>query len=118
MCDQIHPDLKDDNEILARVDLALREGAQTVKITRRDYAMQQYWPAIKVVLQDAIEQMQKSVGSLRSIDAILLTGGGANLLAKVAADMLPDFTHLMEIDANLVGSNVRGFHVIAELYSA
>jgi len=118
VCDQIHPDLKDDNEILARVDLALREGAKTVKITGRDHDMQQYWPAVKGVLQDAVEQMQKSVGSLRSIDAILLTGGGAKLLAKVAADMLPDFAHLMEIDANPVESNVRGFHVIAELYSA
>lgn len=118
VCDQIHPDLKDDSEILARVDLALRQGAKTVKITGRNLEMQQYWPAVKGVLQDAIEQMQKSVGSLRSIDAILLTGGGAKLLAKVAADMLPEFSHLMEVDANPVESNVRGFHIIAELYSA
>lgn len=118
VCDQIHPGLKDDSEIVDRVDLALRQGAKTVKITGRNHEMQQYWPAVKGVLQDAIEQMQKSVGSLRSIDAILLTGGGAKLLAKVASDTLPEFSHLMEVDANPVESNVRGLRIIAELYSA
>ena len=118
VCDQINPNLKDDNEILSRVDRALREGSQTVKITGRDLEMQKYWPAVKGVMQDAIEQMMKSVGSLHNIDAILVTGGGAKLLAKVAADMLPEFAHLMEVDSNPVESNVRGFHVISELYSA
>lgn len=46
VCDQIHHGLKDDSEILARVDLALRQGAKTVKITGRNHEMQQYWPAV------------------------------------------------------------------------
>lgn len=115
VCDQIHPDLKDDAEIMARVDTALREGAEEVLITGRKYKVADFWPAVRGVLQDALEQMQKKVGSLHSIDSILLTGGGSKLLNKVIAEALPDFKHLLVTDEEPVFSNVRGFHMIAEM---
>lgn len=118
VCEQIHRELKDDPEIMARVDEALRLGKETVKVTGRDYDMAEFWPAVRGVLQHAVEQMQKSVGSLRNIDSILLTGGGSKLLAKVFNDMLPEFAHLVEIDQEPVASNVTGFHMIAEHYAA
>lgn len=118
ICDQIHPELRHDAEIMARVDRALWDSTPTVKITGRDYTMADYMPAVKGVLHDAIEQMQKSVGSLRNVDAILLTGGGAKLRNSVIVDMLPEVSHLIEIDKDPVSSNVRGFHMIAEIYSS
>ncbi|MBU0588323.1 MAG: hypothetical protein KJ852_04155 [Gammaproteobacteria bacterium] len=114
VCSQIHPELQNDHEIMARVDAALSSGAETVRITGRDYRMADYWPAVRGVLQDAVEQMQKSVGLLRNIDTILLTGGGSRMLSKVIGKMLPDFAHMIEMDEEPVFSNVRGFHVIAE----
>lgn len=114
ICDEIKPSLKDNPDIMARVDKALREGADIVRVTGRDYAMEVFEPVVSRVLADAIEQMRKSVGALDSVDKILVTGGGARLMDKAFRAALPEYAHLLEMDKDPVSSNVRGFHVIAE----
>jgi PRTRC genetic system protein D len=116
VCSQIHPELKDVPSIVDRVDKALRTGAETVSITGATHKMAAHWPAVRGVLHDALVQMHNSVGTLRDIDSILLTGGGSKLLSKVIDDELPEFKHLIEMDLEPVYSNVRGFHVIAEAF--
>ena len=76
--------------------------------------MDTFEPVVSRVLADAIEQMRKTVGSLDSVDKILVTGGGARLMAGAFRSVLPDYAHLMEMDKEPVASNVRGFHAIAE----
>lgn len=114
VCKSIKDGLQDDPEIVARVDKALREGAETVRIAGRDHEMGPHWPSVESILKDAIEQMLKSVGSLNNVETILLTGGGAKLLAGVVNSMLRDYAHMIQVDAEPVASNVRGFHTLAE----
>ena len=114
ICDEIKPGLKDNPDIMARVDKALHEGAEIVRLTGRDYAMEVFEPVVSRVLADAIEQMRKSVGALDSVDKILVTGGGSRLMDKAFRTVLPEYAHLLEMDRDPVASNVRGFHVIAE----
>lgn len=114
ICDEIKPGLKDNPDIMVRVDRALRESAKVVRVSGRDYTMATFEPIVSRVLSDAIEQMRKSVGSLDSIDQILVTGGGAPLLEKALRSTLPDYAHLLVMDREPVSSNVRGFHAIAE----
>ncbi len=114
ICDEIKPGLKDNPDIMARIDKALREGADTVSVTGRDHSMESFEPVVSRVLADAIEQMRKSVGSLDSVDKILLTGGGARLMDRALKSALPEYAHLLEMDREPVASNVRGFHAIAE----
>jgi plasmid segregation protein ParM len=114
ICNEIDPNLKHDAEIMARVDTALRTGAPMVRITGIEHPMAKFEQVVKGVLQDAIEQMRKSVGSLNNIDRILVTGGGAPLMHKALREALPKFQHLLEVDQEPVFSNVRGFHVLGE----
>lgn len=114
ICDEIKPGLKDNPDIMARVDRALRDGADVVSVTGRDYPMASFGPIVSRVLADAIEQMRKTVGALDSVDKILLTGGGAHMLDRALRAALPDFAHLLVMDKEPVASNVRGFHAIAE----
>lgn len=114
ICDEIKPGLKDNPDIMARVDRALREGTDVVRVTGREYSMVAFEPVVARVLADAIEQMRKSVGSLDSVDKILVTGGGARLMDRALRAALPDYSHLLEMDKEPVASNVRGFHAIAE----
>ncbi len=114
ICDEIKPGLKDNPDIMARVDRALREGSATVRVTGRDHSMDVFEPVVSRVLADAIEQMRKSVGSLDSVDKILVTGGGARLIAGAFRAALPEYAHLLEMDKEPVVSKVRGFHAIAE----
>ncbi len=118
VCNEIKPDLKDNPEIMNRVDRALRDSAETVLISGVTHQMRKFDSTVRRVLSDAIEQMQKSVGSIDGIDRILVTGGGAKLMFSALTDLLPQYKHLMEIDSEPVGSNVRGFHLLAEYQQA
>lgn len=114
VCKSIKAGLQDDPEIVARVDKALRDNADTVRIAGRDHKLNTHWPSVEAILKDALEQMLKSVGSLDNVETILLTGGGATLLERVARPALRDYAHMIQIDAEPIASNVRGFHAIAE----
>lgn len=114
VCDEIAPDLRDDAEVMARVDRALSDRSKTVTISGISYNMGAFDGVVRRVLRDAIEQMQKSVGSLNSVDQILLTGGGARLMHESLSDSLPKYRHLLKMDLEPVSSNTRGFHLLAE----
>lgn len=118
ICNEIKPDLKDNPEIMNRVDRALRDSASTLLISGVTHQMRKFDSTVRRVLFDAIEQMLKSVGSIDGIDRILVTGGGAKLMFSALTDALPQYKHLMEIDNEPVGSNVRGFHLLAEYQQA
>lgn len=115
VCDMINADWRHDPKVLAKVDLALRTNAPTMRITSREYEMIKYRPAAMAVVTEALDQMIKSVGSLHNIDEILLTGGGAALLEVPTKHRLKDFAHMVKVDPEPVYSNVRGFHMLAEL---
>lgn len=117
ICNEINPELKDNPEIMARVDKALRDNSDTVLISGVKHDMARFRPVVQRVLQDAIEQMRKSVGSLNAIDHILVTGGGGHLIYEALKETLPQYQHLLEMDRDPVSSNVRGFHALAEFQS-
>jgi len=117
ICDEIKPGLKDNPDIMARVDRALRDEDEFVTVTGIKYEMRKFEPIIHRVLDDAIEQMRKSVGSLDSMDKILVTGGGARMLKKALDVALPEYSRLIHVDDEPVASNVRGFHALAEYQS-
>lgn len=114
VCKSIKAGLQDDPEIVARVDKALRDNPDTVRIAGRDHKLDTHWPSVEAILKDAIEQMVESVGSLDNVETILLTDGGASLLERVARPALRDYAHMIQIDAEPIASDVRGFHAIAE----
>jgi len=114
VCERIKPNLSTDRDIMARVDEALRLSQSTVFVTGRDIELAPYLPEVDAELHKALEAMLKSVGPLDNIDFILMTGGGASLLSKVAATKLRDYQHLINMDPEPATSNVRGFHVMAE----
>lgn len=113
ICDEIKSGLRENPEIMARIDRALRENSRTVLISGIEHEMASFAPIVSRVMADAIEQMRKSVGSLDSMDKILLTGGAAKLLLKGIEASLGAYTHLIKMDKEPVASNVRGFHSIA-----
>ena len=118
ICERIKPGLRSKHRILDRVDVALRTGAATVNISGVDYKMDDYWQFARSVLQEGLDQMKRHVGDLDSMDHILLTGGGASLLERVATSVLHDYSHVMVMDKDPVFSNVRGFHIISKIVAA
>lgn len=115
ICERIKPGLKSQPRTLDKVDRALRNGDPTVQITGVDYTMADYWPIVASLIEESLEQMRLQVGKLDDMDHILLTGGGAGILQKVAERSLSDYRLITVMDRDPVFSNVKGFHRIAQM---
>lgn len=118
ICDSIAPNLKKNPDVMADVDVALRDGLDSVFVSGKSYDMASKWPLAESTLVGALQQMETSVGGLEGMKHILITGGGAGLLKKVISkSVLQRFAKQIEIDTDPVYSNVRGFHLIAQLHA-
>lgn len=115
VCDQIRKSLRDDMEIVKRVDLALRRNDPEVLIAGKMVSLAPFEPAVRAILKESLQRMLDSVKSLDSIDLILFTGGGAPRLHALMVEMFPDRGETMMLDGDPVYSNVRGFHVLGEV---
>jgi plasmid segregation protein ParM len=114
ICDEIDPSLKDDMDVVARVDLALRENRDSFTITGRRYELKAYAPVLGRVVGDAIEQMRRGVGNLSSVDRIIVTGGGGRLAFEHLKSTLSNYAGIMKLEEDAVLANSRGFHLVAE----
>jgi plasmid segregation protein ParM len=117
ICDKLDPNYKSDTAVMAKVDKALRERSPSVRITGQDLDMAALWPVAENVLKSAIDQMMKKVGSLAGMDHILLTGGGAELLFRCVPSTLRRYESIITVDSDPLYSNVRGFHLIAQMFA-
>lgn len=115
VCDQIKQGLRNDPIMLARVDEAVREGKDTVRVSGVEQSIAAFRPAVDAILTECINRMLEKVGNLDSVDQILITGGGGQRLYAAMLDMMPERQHMMHVDADPVFSNVRGFHLLGEM---
>jgi plasmid segregation protein ParM len=115
VCDQIDPTLRDDPEIVKRVDNALRTSASTVFIAGESMPMAPYLPEVQKTLEECIARMVDSIGNLSSVDYIFVTGGGAGLLHSLLIQKFPGRAKTIHLDADPVFSNVLGFHRLGEM---
>ena len=77
--------------------------------------MADYWPTVRSLVIDALNQMKNKVGDIEVMDHILLTGGGASILDRVCKEVMADRQKVIRIDGDPVFSNVKGFFEIAEM---
>jgi plasmid segregation protein ParM len=119
ICDQIDSNFVSDPLILDRVNKTLIKNLDLLEVDGRMFPMKDLWPSAQAVLIRALNEMAKSVGNFRAVDRFIFTGGGANILAKAAVaetSVLADQERKFVVDKDPVFSNVRGFHVMAQLY--
>ena len=118
VCDAIKPGIKEDPLILKRVDEAMRNQQEHVVVGGKKYALADFAPQIDTILTECLNAMFNKMLSLDSVDLIIFTGGGANRLHQVAAQMWPDRADVMELDTDPVFSNVNGFYYLGEMKDA
>lgn len=120
ICNQIDSNFGSDPLIVDRVNKALIKNLENLEVDGRTFPMKDLWPSAQAVLIGALNEMAKSVGNLRAVDRFIFTGGGANILAKAALaenSVLMDQERKFVVDKDPVFSNVKGFHVMAQLYA-
>lgn len=108
-CKIISPQSVHDVGFLGRIDAALRLGQAEVKITGRMVPMGEAVAAAHKVVDEALGQMAISIGSISTVDRVLVAGGGAPLLKARMAHVLPGLNRVAMMGKEPVYANVRGF---------
>jgi plasmid segregation protein ParM len=115
VCDRINPDLKNQFEIVERIDEAIRTKAESFKIGPKTYPLKDYWQTVESILDESIRYMLGVVGATENLDRVLLTGGGATVFYDHMQRYYPKLAELVSMDDDPVFSNVKGFQVISEM---
>ena len=118
VADAIDPQWRTLLGIVDRIDQAIRDGAPSFKARGIDYDLSQYHSNIVAVLKESAEVMLSRVGTLEDVDLILFTGGGAKVFFDYFRNIYPEYSALMKVDNDPVFSNVRGFHLLGEVFSS
>lgn len=118
VADSISNKLRDNVEVIERIDAAIRgrvAGAEgTFKVEGETHDIASHWPRVEAVLHEAVDKMMASVGSTADLDIVLVTGGGAGVFADFMRKRYPVLAKRIQPLENSVFANVRGFHTIGE----
>jgi len=118
VADSISKTLRDNVEVIERIDDAIRRrvaGAEgTFKVEGETHDIASHWERVEAVLHEAVDKMMASVGGTADLDVVLVTGGGAGVFADFMRKRYPVLAKRIQPLENPVFANVRGFHAIGE----
>lgn len=117
VAESIERGLADDPAIVSRIEMALSMGEPTVKVSGQDVVLTAHSKASDVVLHECVAKMSGSLGGLKSVDELLLTGGGAKLLHRFLQEHYPELNQRVVLMAKPQLANAYGFLLYAQTRS-
>lgn len=115
VADAIKPGLREDPFMIERIDHAIRERSPTVSVMGTARPLEPHQPLVDALINECLDRMIDSVVSMGSMDQVIVTGGGARRVAEVLEKRMPELKDMITVDEDPVFSNVRGFHLVAEM---
>jgi plasmid segregation protein ParM len=85
------------------------------QIGAREFHMGDFRGSVDAVLEESVKHMIDKTGPLDAVGRILLTGGGAPVFHEFLLRRYPELARVIQIDADPVFSNVRGFQIAGEV---
>lgn len=115
VAESIKKGLADDPTMVSRIEMALVNGQEHVKVGGQEVSLEPHMPASDQILHECVVKMKASLNNLESADVILLTAGGARLLQKFLAAHYPDLGGRTVLVNNPQMANAHGFFNLAQL---
>lgn len=112
VADAISADLRNVPTFMNQLDLALRENKPIVKVDGKDVELAAYRPRADAKIREQLEAMSAKIRTVKDVNNIILTGGGATLFRPHLEAMFPGRT--IHCADNPSFANVLGFQVVAE----
>lgn len=109
---QLNAALGETHSNLRRIDEALLHGR--FRIRGNDIDLSSYRTQADAVCHRAVGAMRNQIGAGHRIDEIVLAGGGASYFLPALRAAFPK--HAIREVSNPVFANVRGFHIIGEVF--
>ena len=110
----ISEDLSINYDNISHIDEGIRKGR--FRLYGRDVDLTKYHQAALAEIMPAVDAISNKVGDGRSIDQIILVGGGAKIFLDPIKKLLPK--HHVHCDEHSVVANVLGFQKIGEAWYA
>lgn len=114
---QIGIGLKDNPTMLNRLDRALREESYELKIDGQTIDIAPYRKQMQVTIGQHLAVLTRSLGHIRDIDNIYLTGGGGLHYLPMLQETFKNYRIYCNPDRARF-ENVRGYQVVAEMRAA
>jgi plasmid segregation protein ParM len=114
---QIGIGLKDNPTMLNRLDRAIRDESYELKIDGQVVDIAPYRKQMQVTIGQHLAVLTRSLGHLRDIDNIYLTGGGGLHYLPTLQEAFKNFRIYCEPDRARF-DNVRGYQIVAEMRAA
>jgi PRTRC genetic system protein D len=115
VADQISPGYSQKSHVVQRLDQAIATNAATVELDGEAKPLPLH--VITQYMLDICGQVRQGVKDFTDVDRLLLTGGGAPHLMRAFGSLLPHRAAKIEIHADPVHANCRGFLHIAREFS-
>lgn len=112
VADAISADLRNVPTFMNQLDTALRRNKSTVMVDGKDVDLAPYRPRADSKIREQLEVMWAKVHTLKDVNNIILTGGGATLFRPHLEAMFPG--RIIHCTDNPSFANVLGFQVMAE----
>jgi len=110
----ISEDLSINYDNISHIDEGIRKGR--FRLYGQDVDLTKYHQTALTEIMPAVDAISNKVGDGRSIDQIILVGGGANIFLDPIKKLLPK--HHVHCDEHSVVANVLGFQKIGEAWFA
>lgn len=115
VADEINPAWRHNLIVIERIDKAIRDGAAAFRAEGVDYPLADFMPRVHAVVGQSVSMMMAKLGSIADVDQIVLTGGGAKVYRAFFAAYRPNLEPMLQIGADPVFANVRGFQIYGEI---
>jgi plasmid segregation protein ParM len=99
---------------ISHIDEGIRKGK--FRLYGKDVDLSQYHEQALAEIAPAVDAISNKIGDGRSIDQVILVGGGAKLFESSIKNLLPQ--HRVHCDEYSVVANVLGFQKIGEAWAA
>jgi plasmid segregation protein ParM len=111
IAEQLGADLKIQIDEFKAIDDAILNN-KPARFYGKDYDLTKYLPNANKIVEESVSALARSIGDGRTIDNMILVGGGAHIFKDAIRKKFPN--HNLVIPTDQVYSNVRGFQYAGE----
>jgi len=115
---KLNPKWQHQPEIIEIIDKAICDHAASFKIGPDIFSTNNIWNTVDAAFEEPFNAMLESIGETDVIEKILVTGGAGKVLHRHMLKFHPELARKVVMDDDPVFSNVRGFHMIGEMFAS
>lgn len=114
MLEDMQPGAFQNLRLRKRLDDAMHNGVPTIKMSGKQFDVTKYFPILEARISENVSQILSSLGRIKKIGNVYMSGGGARLYHRKIQELFPEKT-IFAPHAMSHFDGVRGLQMLAEM---